>query len=374
MAQKFWNGSVNASWNNNSNWQTATGSATTFAVAGDDVYFATNNNITCNVASACNSIVFGTYSGTYTATNILSVAGPTVSLSPSQSFAGTSFFQCIGTTPTTFTSNGKTLGIGLVFANSTYTFTDAFAVSLTTTLANVAATYSGATLSCLGPLSAGGGGAIQQGTTKLVVNGNLSGNGALFLDTTLKPIGAVTYTGPNTINSTTLRYSGVSGSATHTSSLNCVGTNNLDLLGLTLSTVSFNGVTTGNLISNLRATTLNIAQTTFTGSGVWTTNNLTFGGVGTITLVAGQTYNILSSFINISPNNATRTFIKSSSAGTKAFLNLANGATCTVAFTNPTDIDSSGGRKINVFSGVLSNTINWRSFTDLQTVSYGSIN
>jgi len=66
--------------------------------------------------------------------------------------------------------------------------------------------------------------------------------------------------------------------------------------------------------------------------------------------------------------------IKSTLAGTQSTLILQNGARCNLGYVNATDINSSGGRTIQSFNGVLSNTINWNVFNDINTISYTNQN
>jgi len=369
MANKYWYGTVNASWNNANNWQNGLGSTVSFPTSVDDVFFTTNNNISCNVASACNSIIFGTYSGLYTATNILQINGPTLSLSPNMTFAGTSLLQCM--TNSTLTSNGKTLGIGLTLAaGASYTLTDTFAVSLTTTMQG-STTLNGGTLSCNGSIVPGTGqSAIQQGTTVLLIRGNWSGNGQLRLNTIINPISTSTFTGNISFNSNTLKYTGT-GSVVNTAATLVISSGStVDTYGINWTNLTLSANATHTLSSTLSCTSFTIGnQITFTGSAGFIVNNLNINSNGAYTFKTSNIYTINNSFISISGTNAARTVIRSDTSGIKSTLILTQGATSQVGYTNAIDIDSSSGRTINSFMGTFSNSNNWRQFSDSQTIS-----
>lgn len=56
---------------------------------------------------------------------------------------------------------------------------------------------------------------------------------------------------------------------------------------------------------------------------------------------------------------AFRQALKSSSAGNKVVFNLAVGVASTLAYCDPTDIDSSAGAQVLSLGGVITTTLNW---------------
>lgn len=109
----------------------------------------------------------------------------------------------------------------------------------------------------------------------------------------------------------------------------------------------------------------------FSGSSGFITPRLSATTVSSATIGfnTGNTYSITDAFFaNTSRVGSILTF-SSISVTNRANIVLTNGATCNV-LANFTRIDASGGRTINTFNGVVTDSINVRSFTDIPT--YGS--
>lgn len=120
---------------------------------------------------------------------------------------------------------------------------------------------------------------------------------------------------------------------------------------------------------------------TFSGSGATLTLSGTHGYIAanvvftqatpvtrTITLTQGNTYTATDSLTMTSSTEVARTTLTSSHGSDRVDFVLNEGATCKVAYVDPIRIDSSDGRKIRSFDGVLTDTINWGTFTDLPTI------
>ena len=110
--------------------------------------------------------------------------------------------------------------------------------------------------------------------------------------------------------------------------------------------------------------TLSLSQTTFSGTdGTFDTYDFVLGSDNTIlrttTLVSTKTYRVRQSFTCAQATNAFRILLRSTIGGSQAIFTLDSGATIDVGFVNATDIDSSLGRPIYSYKGVLSNTLNW---------------
>jgi len=110
--------------------------------------------------------------------------------------------------------------------------------------------------------------------------------------------------------------------------------------------------------------TLNLSQTAFSGTdGTFDTYDFVLGSdasaLRTTTLVSAKTYRVRQSFTCTQSTDAFRILLKSSIGGSQAIFTLDSGATIDVGFVNATDINSSLGRTIYSYDGVLTNTLNW---------------
>ena len=100
-----------------------------------------------------------------------------------------------------------------------------------------------------------------------------------------------------------------------------------------------------------------------TGAGGFTCGTLTMGQ-GTLTLPAGVVNTITTNMTNTTATLAIKGLINCSTVGgTKAILNLAQGATQDNGYLSATDVDSSGGRSIWTYKGILTRTINWNQMS-----------
>lgn len=85
-----------------------------------------------------------------------------------------------------------------------------------------------------------------------------------------------------------------------------------------------------------------------------------------VILSAGSTLNILQNFTNENsqPDIGYRFYFKSDTPNTPAYINLAQNASQNLQFVNFTDIDSSDGKTIYTYRGVLTRTVNINSITN----------
>lgn len=127
----------------------------------------------------------------------------------------------------------------------------------------------------------------------------------------------------------------------------------------------------------------NAGTVIFTGSNGFTVDDFVYSNRNTtvagrrLTLQSGNTYRVKKSF-KLSGNGATggtaqgSATLSGSVSSPRAIFILDHGATC---FSNGAilNIDASGGRTINTFSGAITNNVNVRSFTDLPTAGYSGI-
>ena len=132
----------------------------------------------------------------------------------------------------------------------------------------------------------------------------------------------------------------------------------------TLGQGGVTSITLNNQLICLGTLTLNVATTSFSGTnGTFDTYNLLLGmdtaASRTTTLASTKTYRVRQSLICTQATNANRILLKSTVAGSQAIFTVDQGATIDVGFVNATDIDSSLGKTIYSYKGVLSNATNW---------------
>jgi len=135
----------------------------------------------------------------------------------------------------------------------------------------------------------------------------------------------------------------------------------LNTVGMVWNNVVCNGTTTRTLSSTLTCNSLSIinGNNTFAGSGGFICGTLTMSTF-TLTLPPSVVNTITISMVSLTATLASKALINCSTiGGAKAILNLAPGATQDNGYVSATDIDSSGGRSIWTYKGVLTRTINW---------------
>jgi hypothetical protein len=164
------------------------------------------------------------------------------------------------------------------------------------------------------------------------------GNITLFSATTISGAGGLTINANSTISPN---------SKTWPNSVTVSGTT---------STITIN--TSQLVISGTLTLTV---STSFTGAFGFTATNFTCNTVGlTHILLTGLTYNI-TGVMTTSGTAASHIIIRSSSVSSSATLTLTG--TQDNAFLDGTWINSSGGRTIWTYGGILSNTTNWKDFS-----------
>lgn len=231
-------------------------------------------------------------------------------------------------------------------------------------------TLSGNTLFCRGNLSVTNG--DTRGSTQIVLNGTgtWSHTNAMFLrnDITINTTGTTTVSGVIYWCQGTLTYS--AGTVITTGS-----TINTGGIGGTFNT---NGVIWNNfifpntihtLLSPLNATgSMTLASSgniTFKGPAGFTIGTFLCSTAGrTIFLNTGNTYTVTNN-MTTTATLAGVSYLQSIDLvnGTKAIFNLSPGATQDNGYFSAIDIDSSGGRSIWTYKGVLTRTINWNQMS-----------
>ncbi len=380
---------------------------------------ASNNApITVNVASACASLIMsGTYAGTLTFNDTLTLTS-TCTFVAACTIAGTAGTLILNTGGYTITSGGKILTCALTFGTSaTYTLGDNWSVNglVTAGVTTSSTTLNSNQITCTGGFHQAGTTAAVSGTTKLVITGGTWDSAST--GTLANPVdlaGNVTISGAisRTSSGSTITY--VSGTITTTgSTLTIAATSTFNTVGMTWNSLVFNG--SPNAISSTLSwsgTLTTTGTTTFTGAGAIsgtgaltigagtiTLNNtggivttgtmtlpngaVTFAGsagftVGTLTtatlsasrihtLTFGNTYTVNTSITNIA-TPVSRQALISGTPGSKVVFNVTKGAAMSLAYCDPTDIDSSGGATVVSVGATITTSINW-----LGSVVAGSI-
>jgi hypothetical protein len=231
----------------------------------------------------------------------------------------------------------------------------------------------------------------------ITINGDIlqSGNGSLIGTTafiyggtgTWSRTGTTYFSNPFTINTSgTLTFSGGSiggGIFTYTAGTVNVQTGSILTIRVTGTTMNHGAIvwydvilgsslgvgSVGTLILNNKLTCSNslilgLSNTVFSGTdGTFDTYDLYFGSPlsssQTTRLVATKTYTVRRL---VQCTQAPSTFpliLNSTVAGTRAIFTVLKGSTINIGFLNVTDINSSLGKKLYSYRGVISNSLNW---------------
>jgi hypothetical protein len=378
-------------------------------VAGDAVVAragGTSGNLTVNVASACATFVMTNYTGTLTFDSTLTLTS-TCTFVTGMTVAGTAgTLICNGTG--TLTSGGKTLTCGLTLGTGTFTLADSWiANGLVTTGVSTINGASGQTLTCAGGLHITA--SMTAGTAKLILTGGTWDQAAGNASNSMDLAGNVTVSGAVTWGASGKTLAYVSGAITTTGSTLTLSTLacTLNTAGVTWASLTFPGAVTYTLSSNLAwsGTQTVSASATFSGAGqmvgpggvtcsnaitvtlnntggISTTGpltlpnaNCTFAGsagytVGTQTtstltasrthtLTQGNTYTVTTALGNVGTTATIRQALVSSSPGTKVTFTVTPGASLTLSYCDPTDIDSSAGATVVSIGATITTSLNW---------------
>ena len=136
------------------------------------------------------------------------------------------------------------------------------------------------------------------------------------------------------------------------------------ILGNSLNTGSVANITLNDKLICSNSLTLGLSNTTFSGTdGTFDTFDLFLGSnissSTTTRLIATKTYIVRRSLQCTQAPSTFPILMNSTVGGSQAIFTLLPGSSIDVGFLNATDIDSSLGRRIYSYRGVLSNTLNW---------------
>jgi hypothetical protein len=286
----------------------------------------------------------------------------------------------------TLTSNGKHMRWSLQFPNTsgTKTFADDWICDNDFILQG-GVTITGFSVTVGGSFSGFNGGQAAGGSTNIIMNGtgnwSAVGVGTCLSNLTINTAGTVTVSGQVGFGASGKTLTYTAGTVVTTgSTLLLYNGAILNTAGITWNNVTFSVV--GPPVITINSLFLvngsmsfgNGGSATFAGTSGFETNTFSSAttNVGsTIILAAGVTYKVDTSFF-VEAESTSHFKLKSDTPGTRAIFTLKNGATNFVAFGNATDIDSSLGRTIWTYAGVLSNTLNWNTFTDIATTTAGA--
>lgn len=378
MASRYFRNTGNVNWGTTTNWSATDGGASVGAipVAADDVFFtALSGSCTVNSSTRdCHSVDCTGYTGTLTMSNSIQLngAGGGFVLSPTMTLSGSggiSSLQNGGTS--TWTSNGKIWNGGTVTLNGssgpTFTFTDDWTMG-GFVMGGGAKTINGVgrTISLTGTFS---GAATVSGnvTIKFIGTGNWSGTSAISLDFIIDTAGTITVTANINPTGNITRVNGTVNTGSTT--LNLTANSILDTAGITWNNVTVTGsmtLTLNSLFTVSGILSLSNNNIVFAGTSGFSVNTLTDIAVTSVnrTFVAGVIYTITNLIQAVGTLQTAHTVYKSASVGTKTNLILNSGAVCKLGYVDFTDVNASGGRRIDTFNGVLSNTDNISNYQD----------
>lgn len=131
--------------------------------------------------------------------------------------------------------------------------------------------------------------------------------------------------------------------------------------GLTWPAITVSATATITLTGALTVTTfIWSAAVIFAGTEGFTAATLTSTVAGlTHKLVSGETYAVTGS-LTLTGSAGSPILLQSTTPDVTAAFNLTVGATRTVQYVNPTDINSSGGDRIRTYKGTIDNSANWQ--------------
>lgn len=378
MATRFWvGGGSSANWSaiTPTNWSATSGGANNASVPGasDDVTFdgAGTGNSNSTISASVTILSLNITSG-YTATmthnigTVLTIAG-NWTRGANYTIAGAGSITI--SAASTITSNGKTWPNAVTFSGAN-TKTLADASVFTGNLIILGATVlNGFTLQ-VGGLAMS---LALSGTTVLTISGGTwSGVQALSLNTNLA--GNVTISGTVTYHTGTLSY--VSGTITTT------GSTLVTSLATTFNTagMTWNNINIASISGNITINSLLSITGTFTlpttnsmsflGTAGWTAATATSASISAtvITFKNGNTYTVTNALNWFGGRIGAAPTFTSDHATLRAILTLQQGATNNLLM-NFTRIDASAGRTIRTFNGVVTDSPNVQSFSDLLTTS-----
>jgi hypothetical protein len=355
----------------------------------DVVATATSGPLTVSSsASVAKSVDFTNYVNTFAINAILSIAG-NLTLSAGMTITGT-VGSLAFTANATWTSNGKTwTGNYLVnTASLTITLADNAIIGGNTTHSSggLTHTFNGSTISFNGNVTASSGRVFAGTTTYRFTTATTQAiTGQFQSDVVIIATGTVTLT--NLIFTPATNKT-----ITYTSGIIPPGTGILTLTPTAAFTVTLNtgGMTWNNVTLPSSASTI-ILNSIFTVGGTATSSqSIIYSGTSgfdyynwtssinntrTWTLVSGVSYRMRNSMLSIGGASvASKNAFVSSIPGSQAILTVDQGATIDLQYLYATDIDSSLGRTIWSYKGVLSNTLNWKNLppNGPGTISYTS--
>ena len=367
-------------WNSATSWSATSSAGVDNAgipLASDPVIFD-SGSANCSLVTTtgvCASIDFTNYTHTLTMSVNINVSG-NITLGTSALFSGAG--QLVSASSGTLTSNGKVLnipytvsgGVTVTIAGGNNWIMSNTVTLNTTSVINTTTTEQfecrGTSTSVANALQVGG------GTATVLLSGSATVSGGSISNLTINTSGTYNFgsfsykTGTFTYTAGTVNFSTNLFSITGSCTLNtgAIQFYDVSITNFTAGTVTINS--TCNVTHNFTLNISLVTSITFAGIAGFNVANYinNMASTQSVILTYGNTYTITGSLTHVSCGPTVHGLIKSSSGGNKVVLTLSNGATCSAAYLDATDVDSSAGRTITSFKGVLSNTNNWLSYTD----------
>lgn len=373
-----------ATWATAANWSLTSGGGATGEIPTptDDVIFDSNSRSSCTLNSNrdCRSISFTNWTGTFDMSNVfLRIYGNIDFGDALFSIITPGSWQVGATTGVmngqTIRTNGKTmlgtLSFGFVSGTNPAILLDNVTCQQLQIQSNIGSPsnpiFSGNTLYVTSNIITSSNERNLYAATpiKMIGTGFIStfnSNAALCCDLEIITSGTVTFNG-NVYTNTNFNFKYTSGNVVTTGSNFVINQNPVTIDS---GSIMFNFVTCNNTItlnSTLYANNIQFGSgglCTLIGTAGFNVNNLYFILNGrTLSLSTGNTYTVNSSMICLAATIAAKNLIKSNTPGVSAIFNLGQSATQDNGYLSATDIDSSGGRSIWTYKGIISNTKNW---------------
>ncbi len=253
----------------------------------------------------------------------------------------------------------------MTLAAQTHTFNSPFTISGLTTCSG-AVTWNGSQSVTTGGLSLSA--SNVSGTGAIVFGGTgtwSSAGGSLANNVTINTAGTLTLSGTILYLTGTITYT--AGTISAGASVLSMASGTLTTSSMTWANVTLTGttLTLGSALVVSGILTLPNSAMTFSGAfniTVGTLTNVDYTATRIVTFVSGTTITINTAFTSVHTGASTIRFTwKTSSGGTTAAWKLVGGATQSVLYVDPTDLDASSGQTIFTVGGVITNSLNWTS-------------
>lgn len=295
-------------------------------------------------------------------------------------------FGTFGTNPTNFVLAGNTLNFThLELGNTSTTLPTAWSCQNINFALASSGVINGFSITINGNIVQSGNG-ILAGTTTFTYGGtgtwSRTGNTYFTNSFTINTAGTLTFSGGNIGGGIFTYTAGTVVTAGSTLNIRANGTtmNHGNIVWYDVFTVTnVTSLILNNQLVCLNALTMDNSQVNFSGTdGTFDVYYLNLNSSGTVArnprLVSLKTYRVRAGFTSLG-TLAFPITLSSNVASSRAIFTLDYGATINIGFLNATDINSSLGKKLYSYRGVISNSLNWAQLpTDVKPATSTFVN